>query len=128
MIHSISVRVRTDVTIEQPDFSIFDQSVTVLQIYFTFTDRFDFRTLKNHSGLEGFENLVIVIGLSVQSGSTFFHEVDYSWCKSLIKRSDWTDSGPVPRTVSAYHLDCSDCWCFQALAGALEVESKTGQV
>jgi hypothetical protein len=28
-----------------------------------------------------------VIGLSVQSGSTFFHEVDYSWCKPLNTRS-----------------------------------------
>ena len=61
----VSMRVRTDVTVEQPDFAALDQSVRILEIDAAFPGGLDFGSGENDPRLEPFKNLVVVKGLTV---------------------------------------------------------------
>jgi hypothetical protein len=70
----VSVGVRADVTIQQPDFSALDQAISVFEVHTAVPGGLDFRTGKDHAGLKSFENLVIVEGLPID-GDLFVHRI-----------------------------------------------------
>src|SRR6185503_18940821 len=63
VVHVVSVRVRADMTIEQPDFAGLHESVGVLEVDLAVSGGLDFRTRKNDSRFKPFEDFVIVEGL-----------------------------------------------------------------
>ena len=68
VIHDVAVAVRTDVTIEQPDFSVLHKTVAVLEVDLPFANRLDLGTLQHHAGFKGFEYVVVMVGLSIKTG------------------------------------------------------------
>ena len=68
VIHPVSVAVRTDVTIQQPDLSVLYETVAVLEIDLTFANRLDLGSLQHHAGFKGFEYVVVMVGLAIETG------------------------------------------------------------
>src|SRR5579862_5846979 len=60
-----------NVAVEKPEFSVFDEPVSVLQVTGTAAHRFHFRSGQDDPGLEFFEQEVVVAGVPVDSGVLF---------------------------------------------------------
>ena len=67
VIGNVSVRVRTDVTVQEPNLSGFDQTVGVFQIDPPVAGRLDFGAGQNHSGFESLKDFVVMKCLAIYS-------------------------------------------------------------
>src|SRR3989442_16012667 len=65
MIRVVAVRIRIDMTIQQPDLARFHDSVSIFQIDAAFPRRFDFCSREHKAGFELFDDLVIVERLTI---------------------------------------------------------------
>ena len=65
VIRIITVRVRADMTVEQPNLTALDQTVSVFEIYVSVPGRLDLGSCKNNACLEPFKDFVVVKGLTV---------------------------------------------------------------
>lgn len=65
VIRIVTMGIRTNVAIEQPDFPAFDKAISILEIDTAISCGFDLGPCQDDSSFELFEDLVIVKGLSV---------------------------------------------------------------
>jgi hypothetical protein len=70
VILAVAMRILADVRVEQPELAFASHRVGVLQIDAPFAGRFDFGPEQFDSRFEGFEYVVVVIGLAV--GRNYF--------------------------------------------------------
>lgn len=63
----IPVRIGTDVTVEQPNLSAFDNAVGVLEVRSAVSGGFDLRPCQDNPGLESFYDFIVVKSLTIDS-------------------------------------------------------------
>src|SRR5450759_275347 len=68
MIRVVAVVIGADVAVEEPEFAVFEQPVGVLEIGRAGTDGFHLGSGENDSGLEFFEQEIVVTRVPVYSG------------------------------------------------------------
>src|SRR5208282_6009450 len=71
VIGRVAVVVGAHVAVEEPEFAVFDQAVGVLEIGRASADRFHLGAGEHDSGLEFFEQEIVVAGVPVYSGILF---------------------------------------------------------
>jgi len=64
----VAMVVGANVAIQEPEFAVFDQAVGVFEINRSSANRFHFRSGENYSGLEFFEQEVVMARVPVYSG------------------------------------------------------------
>ena len=65
MIRVIPVLIGADVAIQQPHFAGLDDAVRIFQVDPALARRFDFRSRQDETGLESFDDFVIMKGLPI---------------------------------------------------------------
>jgi hypothetical protein len=65
VVRIITMRIGTDVAVQQPHFTAFHEAIGVLQIHSPISGGFDFGAGKNKPRFKPFENLIVVKGLTI---------------------------------------------------------------
>src|SRR5947209_17376548 len=68
MVEDVSVLIRANVAVEQPEFAILDQAISVFQVGVAGTNRFHLGTAEYDAGLKFFQQEVVVGSDPINSG------------------------------------------------------------
>src|SRR6516225_4068392 len=63
----ISMRIGTDMQVEQECLAVFDEAVGILKVCFALADRFYFGSAQGHAGFKPFDQEVVMTGGTVES-------------------------------------------------------------
>jgi hypothetical protein len=98
VVREIAVGVRTDMQVEEKRLPVLDEAIGVLEIRFSFADRFDFSPAEGHACLEFFEQEIVVAGDAV------VRSIALSRGDGVSRRSLFLRSGAVRRYDSVAAL------------------------